>query len=79
MLVLMSMLLCLHIFWFYLTIKMIGRLLSPEGITKDERSDDESESDDDDDTAATTGGKEKKEHTPMAREKTKKDNWYMWK
>jgi hypothetical protein len=67
--VLMFLLFCLHIFWFYLTIKMIYRLLSPEGITKDERSDDESGSDDE---FSEKSGKPKP--LPIARKKSKKSD-----
>lgn len=63
---LMVSLFCLHCFWFYLTIKMVIRLFSPEGLSKgDVRSDDEDEGDDFHET-------EKK--TPIARKKSKKDN-----
>lgn len=68
---LLFLLFCLHIFWFYLTIKMIFRLLSPEGITKDERSDDEDDSDDELSGDDNSGAKKQ---TPIARKKTKKDN-----
>ena len=55
---------------------MIKRLLSPQGITKDERSDDDegSDADFDEDVKETDKNGKTKPLPPIARKKTKKEN-----
>jgi ceramide synthetase len=57
---LLSILQCLHVFWFYLILRMVVRLMSSGGIDKDERSDDEDDGGDSDDDGAKPTKRETK-------------------